>query len=750
MRRGRFLESGAPVHRSHSIRWHLFQVLLITIVPIGLLAAGLFYLHWDAQEKQRETSQVEAARLLAAAVDNALDSTVQRAQIFARLWAASAVPERTIAEQAREALAANPDWADILAFRADGTGVFRTNVAPDATVERMRLFDLWRPVIAERRPLVTDVFTSPQRKSQAVGVGVPVIRNGEVTHLLVVNLNLAWFDELLTRQRLQEGGVGGIFDRNWKFVARGEDGEARRGSNPSATLIADMKQRPEGVGKYHSLNGVPVYSAWAPTRHGWWVAFATPTAPIDAVLRRHLLLFGIVWLAVMLGGVAYAWRKGRHISSSLESLEAHAAELAQGSRLPNLPASHVREVDHALGALERASAVLQKAPAERDRSLVTEREARAAAEAANRNKDAFLAMLGHELRNPIAAVSYAAQVLKSERRTSGQIDFAADVISRQTHHLKRLIDDLLDVSRVMRGKIVLERAPLDLAASVRHVAGTLQGAGRFADRHLEISATSAWIHGDGTRIEQIVGNLLVNAATYTAQGGNIRVRVGLENDEAVLEIADDGQGIAPEHLQRVFELFYQAEPSIDRSTGGLGIGLTLVQQLAQLHGGTVEAASAGKGMGATFTVRIPATSAPGQSVRAAAAPLAGLRHTVLLVEDNVDAREGLRMALELDGHKVLEAGDAVTGLSLLDQRPDAAVVDIGLPGMSGYEFARRARDKAGSSVRLIALTGYAGSAEEKLAHDAGFDCHLTKPVLLSQLAAALRAPPRPEPVSRRA
>jgi signal transduction histidine kinase/CheY-like chemotaxis protein len=416
--------------------------------------------------------------------------------------------------------------------------------------------------------------------------------------------------------------------------------------------------------------------------------------------------------------------------------------------LPGLPASRVREVDHALGALERASGVLQKTMAERDRSLVFEREARAAAEAASRNKDAFLAMLGHELRNPIAAVSYAAQVMKNERRTQEQVDFAADVISRQTHHLKRLIDDLLDVSRVMRGKIVLERAPLDLAATVRRVAATLQGAGRLAERRLDVRASPAWVHGDATRIEQIVGNLLVNAATYTARGGCIRVHVGLENGTAVLEVADDGQGIAPEHLPRVFELFYQADPSIERTSGGLGIGLTLVQQLAQLHGGSVDAASPGKGQGATFTVRIPATSAPGQSLRTAAEPLAGVRRTVLLVEDNPDARESLRMALELDGHKVLEAGNALAGLSLLDQRPDVAVVDIGLPGVNGYEFARRARARAGPGVRLIALTGFAGSAEEKLAHDAGFDCHLTKPVVLSELAAAISSPFRSEPASR--
>ena len=701
--------------RPHRIRWHLFQVLLIAIVPIGLFAAGLIYLHWQAQEKERERSQIEAARLLAAAVDNALDSSVQRAQIFARLWAASSVPDRTIHSQAQAALAANLDWSVILAFRADGSGVFRTDEAPGVTAARMHLFDTWRPVIEERRPVVTDIFSSPQRGAKSVAVGVPVVRDDVVTHVLVINLKLAWFDELLTRQRLQDGGVGGIFDRNWKFVARGLEGDARRGSDPSGPLMRDMQAMPEGVGKYTNLNGVGVYTAWAPTRYGWRVAFATPAAPVNAVLRDHLLLFGLFWLAAVVAGIGYAVMKGRHISGSLEALEAQAANLAAGKRLQDLSGSRVLEVDRALAALEEASGVLQRAMAD---------------------KDAFLAMLGHELRNPAAAVAYAAEVLQHGRRTPQQVDFAVDVISRQTHHLKRLIDDLLDVSRVMRGKIVLDRAPLDLAATARSVAGTLRTAGRLAGRELEIAAEPAWIHGDSTRIEQIIGNLLVNAATYTPLGGRIRMRVALEDGNAVLEVADDGQGIAPEHLARVFELFYQAEPTLERPTGGLGIGLTLVQQLAALHGGSVRAASAGKGKGATITVRMPAMSAPGQSARPAE-PRATRPQTVLLVEDNADAREVLRMALELDGHKVLQAGDGKSALALLAQRPSAAIVDIGLPGMDGNEFARRARAEVGNSVRLVALSGYGGIEEQKLAAQAGFDCYLTKPVVLSALAAAL-------------
>jgi signal transduction histidine kinase len=561
-----------------SIRWHLFQVLLVSIVPIGLFAAGLLYLHWQAQERQRERSQLESVRLLAAAVDNALDSTIQRLSILAGVWAADPADEVVIHARAREALAANPDWRNIVAFRADGTGVFRADEPFGTPMPGMQRPELWRPAVEDRRPVVTDIFTSPIMGDKVGAIAVPVIRDARVTHVLIAVLKLRWFDELLTRQGA--GGVAGIFDRNWKFVARGAEGEARRGTDPSAPLVADMRQKPEGIGRYTNLNGTSVYTSWAPSRYGWWLAFATPSAPVESAFWTYLMVLCGLWAAMVVAGIAYAVAKGRHIAHALESVEARAGELAAAHGLGRLPASRVKEVGRALDALERASDTLQAAMRERDRSLETEQKARAAAEAANRAKDEFLAMLGHELRNPLAAIWTAAGIIRSDGRTRQQLDFASGVIERQSGHLKRLIDDLLDVGRIVTGKVRLERAPLDLAAATHQVAGNLKTAGRFVERRLELDLAPAWIDGDQTRIEQIVSNLLVNAATYTSPGGTIRVRVGRDGESAVLEVSDDGRGIASENLERVFDLFFQADATIDRTAGGLGIGLTLVRRLA--------------------------------------------------------------------------------------------------------------------------------------------------------------------------
>jgi PAS domain S-box-containing protein len=367
------------------------------------------------------------------------------------------------------------------------------------------------------------------------------------------------------------------------------------------------------------------------------------------------------------------------------------------------------------------------------------RSARAAAEMESRAKDEFIAMLGHELRNPLSAIAGAVAVLQRLGHADEQPAASArDIIARQTQHLARLMDDLLDVGRVMTGKIVLDRRPIDLLDAARRVETTVRATGRAARHRLSVAGTPAWVDGDVTRIEQVITNLVTNALKYTAADGVIGVTVGEDRGDAVVRVSDTGHGIAPELLPRIFELFVQGEQAPERAQGGLGIGLTLVRRLVELHGGRVEAASAGVGAGSTFTLSFPRLPAPRPVADAPKRRTIPPQRT-LVVEDNDDAREMLRTLLQLDGHTVYEAANGIAGLAAaLEHRPDVAVIDIGLPEMDGYEVARKLRaSESLKAVKLIALTGYGQAEDARRAYEAGFDLHVVKPVDPEVLAEAV-------------
>jgi CheY-like chemotaxis protein/anti-sigma regulatory factor (Ser/Thr protein kinase) len=317
---------------------------------------------------------------------------------------------------------------------------------------------------------------------------------------------------------------------------------------------------------------------------------------------------------------------------------------------------------------------------------------------------------------------------------------ARDVISRQVEHLARLTDDLLDAGRAVLGKIVLERAPADLAEVVARAVDTLQEAGRLAAHRLEKDLRPAWVYADATRLEQIVANLVGNAVKFTLAGGTVHVSVERAGDDAVLRVRDTGVGMSPQLTHRAFELFVQGDAALDRGHGGLGIGLTLVRRLAELHGGSASARSDGEGRGSEFIVRLPAIEQPDQPVREQPPVDEGGRRDVLIVEDNLDAADTLRQILELCGHRVRVAHDGVAGLEvLLADPPEVALVDVGLPRMDGYELARRARASINgrSPVFMVALTGYGLPEDRSRAIEAGFDAHLTKPVDADALAGIL-------------
>jgi two-component system, sensor histidine kinase len=356
-------------------------------------------------------------------------------------------------------------------------------------------------------------------------------------------------------------------------------------------------------------------------------------------------------------------------------------------------------------------------------------------------KDEFLAMLAHELRNPLGAIGGAVQVLSLADLREPRAIRARDIIERQMRHMARLVDDLLDVGRVVTGKISLDRRPLDLGESVKSYVAAITSVPK-AEGHIDLSAESVWVRGDAVRLEQIVGNLVSNALKFTPPDRRVRVSVTAEGGDAVLRVTDQGIGIDADLLPRIFDLFVQAEDTMDRAKGGLGIGLTLVRRLAELHGGSVEAESEGGGKGATFTVRLPAVPA---SVSETTGVQPGPRRPsrrVLLVDDNADAREMYCLVLQADGHEVHEAHDGAAALTAFRcAKPDVAVIDIGLPGIDGYELARLIRaEPDGHDVTLIALTGYGFPEDRERSRAAGFDRHLVKPAAPEDLRRVLVEP----------
>jgi PAS domain S-box-containing protein len=374
--------------------------------------------------------------------------------------------------------------------------------------------------------------------------------------------------------------------------------------------------------------------------------------------------------------------------------------------------------------------------------LIHTRAARAEAEAASRAKDEFIAMLSHELRNPLGAISSAIGLLNRIEPVSGLAGRARAAITRQTDHLNRMIDDLLEVTRSLLGKITLVRGPLDLSETAQRCLIALESVAKLEARSLTIEAESVWVDADPTRLEQIVMNLLSNAVKFTPKGGTIRVEVGRENGEAVLRVADSGEGIAPEFLPLVFDLFAQGEPSGARPAGGLGVGLTLVRRLVELHGGRVEATSPGPGKGSVFTVRLPALAGePTRPMKSEETPPVGSQKRILIVEDDPDNREMMRILLESSGHEVHDAADGASGVELATRlEPEIVLIDIGLPGLDGYEVARRIRATRKDRPRLVALSGYGQPEDKQRAFEAGFDDHLVKPADPVRLATILAGP----------
>ena len=421
-----------------------------------------------------------------------------------------------------------------------------------------------------------------------------------------------------------------------------------------------------------------------------------------------------------------------------------------------LQAEKARELGALNLTLARANTELAEINATLQEQILERERAQWELEAADRRKDDFLAMLSHELRNPLAAIQGSIELMQRKAIEDPQLLWARDVMARQNRHLTRLIDDLLDVSRITRGKLTLQREPVELREIAQFAIETVKPLIDERRHAFEIDLPDEPLHvdGDAVRLTQIVGNLLTNAAKYTEEGGSIRLSIGRvrgadgNSEQALINVVDNGRGIAPDAMPRLFEPSTHEDRLNSGAHGGLGLGLIVVRGLAEMHGGVVEARSEGTGRGSVFTVRLPAM--PPQALtltvqpagKTSAEPVeaaSGLR--ILVVDDNQDSAISMTLLLELQGHEVHIAHAGQTALRVAsEKRPDVILLDIGMPGMNGYEVARQLRSQDGfADTLLVAITGYGRPSDVIQTQSAGFDHHLVKPVDYDKLQAVLAA-----------
>jgi signal transduction histidine kinase/ActR/RegA family two-component response regulator len=740
--------------RPAPLRWHLVRLVLLTMIPVVALSAVIALLLWRQQQSTAERGLVDTARAQALVVEREMESAVLALEGLARSDHLDNGNLRAFYDESLRVMRGHPTWATVSLLDREGrmlTNLRRPFGEPLPEMPGDRTF---RDVVAGHRPGVTGLLRAAVTGQWSMAVMVPVIRQSTVQYVLMAAIDQPTWAELLGRWQVPPDWFAVLVDQRGIIVARTQSAERFVGAPATAEYRRRSRERLEGVFTQATLEGVDVYVAFArvPTAD-WSVALAIPAALVDTTPRKLLVgaagaFAGALGLALLM-----ALFLSRRITRPIARISAAADALGRGG----LPAaggqsSTIVEVENLAATLHRAAVLLTRRSAERDRALqeraqllLREQRARTEAEAANRSKDEFLAVLSHELRTPLNAILGWIRMLRSDRLDAAQRERALEVIDRNTTLQAQLIDDLLDVSRIVAGKLQLDAHVLDLVDVARQVLDSFarDAAARNVSLDGRLEPGGAIVRGDAVRLQQVLGNLLSNALKFSREGGRVIVTVTRDGDQARLAVTDTGEGIAAEVLPHVFDRFRQADSSSARRQGGLGLGLAIVRHLVELHAGRVRAESPGPGRGATFIVELPlapdhlaaAHRAETTPAPAATAPrLEDLR--VLLVEDEADFRELAANVLREAGAQVAAAGSVAEALILLEgQTIDVLISDLGLPGTDGFALLRsvRAMQSPNGAVAAVALTAFADPDTRARALAAGFRYYATKPITPHQL-----------------
>ncbi|MES3024917.1 MAG: ATP-binding protein [Pseudomonadota bacterium] len=728
------------------IRAYLFLMSAGILVPVVLFAGMALNMLQEAQKDSALRGLSETAHAVALLVDRELYSAEAALRVLGASPSLATGSLSAFHNEAKMASRRPNGWT--LLLDAQGRQLVNTAMPWGTALPATAFPSAPRQGSGKRQTTVSDVVHSSARKRLVTSVNVPVAASDSGgNYTLVEVFDSDFFTELIASARVPEGWVVAIIDRQGRFVGRNLNAPQLIGKAARPELVAAARKAREGRLRHRTLEGTESFDVFTHSSlSGWAIAVAAPVEMIERSARRASQVAALGLMAAMLcASVLAAFFAREHVNAIARAVRA-AIDLGNG--IPPQPqrsrVTEVRELHTALHLagerLVQAQQYRRDAEAERQALLEGEKKARRMAEEQNKAKDQFLAMLGHELRNPLAPISTAAQLLKMPQLDQARVRYASEVIGRQVEHMNRLLSDMLDVSRVTRGLVSLQLDRLDLNVAIgralEQTASVLES--KQHSLMLALPEQPVWMQGDKTRLVQVFANLIDNAAKYTAPRGQLHV--GLERDAAhvVVSVRDDGEGVAPDLLPRIFDLFSQGERAPDRAQGGLGLGLALVKSLVQLHGGSVAVHPNAPEAGSTFVVHLPlrddgeaARQAEPAPVRAGAGPL-----RVMIVDDNIDAAISLALLLkQVGGHQVGTHYDGKAALEWASsERPDVFILDIGLPDMSGYELARRLRAMPMfADATMIALTGYGQAADQANARAAGFDHHLAKPALPEQI-----------------
>jgi signal transduction histidine kinase/ActR/RegA family two-component response regulator len=719
----------ASDHSSHArvrpLRRRLLFLAASGLLPLMMvLVWGLDYLVED-RRVDAERSVLDLSRALATAVDAELRSVVALLNHMSTADDLERADLRSFQLSARRT-AQQMGWLYVVLSDSEGRPLLRTSQPYGGADPTLIEPESMARVIETHVPVVSRVIDRTELATEAFAVRIPVVRGDKLVYVLSAFLPTDLFLPVLSRQHIPSDSVASVFDQVNHRLARSRQ-PAPRFPSPSLRALIERGDA-QGAGITTTVDGVESYSGFTRLASwGWVVAVGTSVAAANSALYALLQAVAAGLAASLVFAIFLAWVLSRQILEPINALKESAAALGRGEPV-QLPPLDIVELDDVAIALTEAAADRDRASAQIATSLRS-------AEEANRSKDQFLAVLGHELRNPLAPISTAIQLMaiKGDENTVQE----RRIIERQLVHVTRLVDDLLDISRITGRRLTIRREPVRLAQLLTQVVETMRQS--LSERSLSLELAPgmerAWVAGDEVRLGQVFNNLLVNAIKFTGPGGSIRVKAAVVGLEVQVDVEDTGVGLSPTDFERIFELFYQAPQSSDRARGGLGLGLPIVRSLVEMQGGRVQAASAGPDQGSCLTVRLPLCEAPAEDEAVAPAPAVRGAGSILVVDDNQDAADTCAALLEISGYTVRVAYTPEGALEVLREfKPDVAILDIGLPGMSGYALAGLMKAAPFNyRGRLLALTGYGQAADVAASNAAGFDAHLTKPVAASEL-----------------